>query len=179
MIGGAVILDQTSQGQALVASSPRQKVQCQNEAGFSLLELLAVLVIIGLMSASVVLAMRPPVETEADYQEVLLGALNQTGKTAIYTGRIHALSASEVGLHLMVYANREWAIQQDFTSETIEIDRLHIEGTRIELPETPTPLILFEPTGEVTDFSLVLSGAAQDVTLSVSETGALIFEKKT
>ena len=177
MTGGAVILsDETRQGaHALPAMLKEHR---QNEAGFSLLELLVVLVIVGLMSATVVLSMRPPTETEADYQETLLGALNQTTKTAIYTGRVHALSASEAGLHLMVYANREWSVQQDFTSADIAIGQLEIEGSEIELPETPTPLVLFEPTGEVTDFALDLRSAAQDVTLTVSDTGALIFERK-
>ena len=178
MIGGAVICGWAERGSWPDTRPHMEGLRRDKEAGFSLLELLAVLVIIGLMSASVVLAMRPPVETEADYQETLLGALNQTGKTAIYTGRVHALSASEAGLHLMVYANREWAVQQDFTSDNVTLGQLQIEGTRIELPETPGPLILFEPTGEVTDFSLVLRGGAQEVTLTVSETGAIVFERK-
>ena len=176
MTHGAAILDELSQGaHALPVVS---KARRQNEAGFSLLELLVVLVIIGLMSATVVLTMRAPAETEADYQETLLGTLNQTTKTAIYTGRVHALSASEAGLHLMVYANREWTVQQDFTSVDFSIGQLEIEGSEVDLPETPTPLVLFEPTGEVTDFALDFRSAAQDVTLTVSETGALIFERK-
>ncbi|MEP6342660.1 MAG: prepilin-type N-terminal cleavage/methylation domain-containing protein [Maricaulaceae bacterium] len=149
-----------------------------SEAGFSLLELLVVLVIIGLMSASVVLSMRAPAPTQESYQETLLGQLNQTSKAAIYTGRVHALSASEAGLHLMIYANREWVVQRDFTSNDIGLGQLHIEGEKIDLPEEVAPLILFEPTGEITDFTLGLNGAGQDVVLTVSEAGALIFERK-
>jgi len=138
---------------------------CAREAGFSLLEVLAVLVIIGLMSASVVLSMRPAAPPETSFRDDLILRLNQEAKAAIYTGQTRALSVSEDGLHIMVYRNNQWSITQDYPFVSGVTARLNIEDNKVEIPEDPVPLILFEPAGEITEFALNIRGFGDDIDL--------------
>lgn len=144
-----------------------------SDAGFSLLEVLAVLVIIGLMSAAVVLSMRPPENETSSFRDELVLRLNQTAKESIYTGRAHALSVSQGGLHVMRYTNREWVIVRELPAEGFISMRLQIEDEFIELPEKIAPLILFEPTGDITDFQLNVRGFEQDINLFNAADGSV------
>lgn len=138
---------------------------CAREAGFSLLEVLAVLVIIGLMSVSVVLSMRPPEPPENSFRDDLVLLLNQEAKAAIYTGQTRALSVSEDGLHIMIYRDNQWSITQDFPFVSGVSARLNIGEEKIDIPEDPVPLILFEPAGEITEFALNIRGVGADIDL--------------
>ena len=73
-----------------------------NDAGFSLLEIMTVLIIIGLMSAAVVLSLKGPKDAPEDIANRFAAGINQFAKDAIYTGRPNALSVSKEGLHLML-----------------------------------------------------------------------------
>jgi len=157
----------------------RLRVRRSNESGFSLLEILVVLVIIGLMSAAVVLSMRPPENAERTFREDFVLRLNQTVKESIYTGRVNALSVSERGLHLMMYADREWQVTREFPFEDIASMQLHIDNERVELPDEVAPLILFEPTGEVTNFQLIVRGFDEDISLFNSPDGSILLGEPT
>lgn len=143
------------------------------DAGFSLLEVLAVLVIIGLMSAAVVVSMRGPDTSEQDFADNFVLQLNRLAKESIYTGRINALSVSEEGLHLMSYVNREWITLEEFSFESTISAELFIEDETVDIPKEPAPLILFEPTGEVTDFVLTVDGLGTDLSLFRNDDGAI------
>lgn len=144
------------------------------DAGFSLLEILAVLVIIGVMSAVVVLSLTPPRPAAQDRADQFVLRVNQLAKEAIYSGRPNALSISEEGLHLMQFANGRWTALQAIPFEGRIKTVLEIEDERVrDIPEEPSPLILFEPTGEVTDFSLTVSGTGLDLRLFRADDGTI------
>jgi len=153
--------------------SPASHKPCQKESGFSLLEILAALVIIGLMSAAVVLSLKPPNNTQKDFREGLVITLNQAVKDSVYTGRVNALSVSEEGLQIMTYRDGVWSVVQDFPSLRRVRTRLQIEDENVELPKTAGPIILFEPTGEMTDFELGLRGPEVDINLFSAPDGSI------
>jgi len=143
-----------------------------SESGFSLLEVLAVLIIIGLMSAAVVLSMRGP-DTGEDFAGDFVLRVNQFAKESIYTGQVNALSISEDGLHLMSYVNRDWITRHEVPFEGKVDARLLIEDETVDIPEAPAPLILFEPTGEVTDFELTVDSFGLPLSLFRSDDGSI------
>ena len=103
-------------------TSPRHR-----EAGFSLLEVLVVMVIIGIMSAAVVLSLNAPGADERNAAERFVFLINQAAKDSIYSGKPNALSISEEGLHLMNYSNNQWVILHAVTlperfKATLEIE---------------------------------------------------------
>jgi len=160
-----------------ISIAPPKEVR--KEAGFSLLEILAALVIIALMTAAVVLSLTPPDRGQNEFRDQLLVRLNQTAKDAIYTGRVNALSVSEQGLQIMGYQEGGWTVIEDFPAFARTRLRLEIESETIELPKTASPLILFEPTGEITDFALSLRSADIDFSLSRADDGSIRLEDKT
>jgi len=124
-----------------------------SESGFSLLEVLAVLIIIGLMSAAVVLSMRGP-DTGEDFAGDFVLRVNQFAKESIYTGQVNALR------HEVPFEGKVDA-------------RLLIEDETVDIPEAPAPLILFEPTGEVTDFELTVDSFGLPLSLFRSDDGSI------
>ena len=139
--------------------TPVSLKRADREAGFSLLEIMTVLVIIGVMSAAVVLSLNVTGPDEENAADKFVFRINQVAKDSIYSGKPNALSLSEEGLHLMSFSKNEWAIVHGVTlperfKATLEIDDEVIR----DLPEEPAPLILFEPTGEITDFTLSIDG---------------------
>jgi len=143
------------------------------EAGFSLLEILAALVIIGLMSAAVVLSLKAPNNSQNEFRDSLVLTLNQAVKDSVYTGRVNALSVSEDGVQIMTYREGAWSVTQDFPSIRRARAQLEIESETVELPETASPLILFEPTGEITDFTLRLRDSDIDINLFSAPDGSI------
>jgi len=160
----------------ICTAPPRERYK---DAGFSLLEILAALVIIALMTAAVVLSLTPPERGQNEFRDQLLLRLNQTAKDAVYTGRVNALSVSEEGLQIMGYQEGAWAVIEDFPDLARTRLRLEIENENIELPKTTSPLILFEPTGEITDFALSLRSADIDFSLFRADDGSIRLGGKT
>ncbi len=148
------------------------------EAGFSLLEILAALVIIALMSTAVALSLKPPVPTESDQRDAFTARLNQAAKNSVYTGRVHALSVSTQGFALMRYQEGGWAVIEEFPALSRKRVQLHINNEKVTLPESASPLILFEPTGEITDFTLNLRGVDLNIDLYSAEDGHVKIGKK-
>lgn len=142
-----------------VLPTPISRKQADGEAGFSLLEIMAVLVIIGIMSAAVVLSLNIGGADETDEADRFIFRINQLAKDSVYSGKANALSISEGGIHLMRFSNNEWQILHETPLPERFKATLEIEDEIIrDIPEEPTPLILFEPTGEITDFTLSVNG---------------------
>jgi general secretion pathway protein H len=158
--------------------SQAQNCSPSKTAGFSLLEILAALVIIGLMSAAVVLSLKPPDNSQTKFRDRLVLTLNQAAKESVYTGRVNALSVSAEGLHIMTYREGAWSVVQDFPALTRSRMTLQIERENIELPKIITPLILFEPTGDMTDFELNLRGSDMDINLFSAPDGSILIGDK-
>ncbi len=148
-----------------------------SDAGFTLVEILSVLVIIGLLSSLVVFNM-PPSKTESEKQaEQLVRELNALSQQALISGEIRAFGLSETNYSLFRYdgsqftplTSGEWV--DDFRPS------LTREETKLKLTEEVTPLILFEPTSINTPFTLTLSGSQYNYDLTSEGDGKVALVK--
>jgi len=130
----------------------------RKEAGFTLIEVLCVLVMIGLLSGVVVMNMpskKSPTQTEA---ETLVKRINGLIQDGLISGEIRALGVSETSYAFYQYdgSNFEVLVQKSWQDDTKPA--LSINNNRIPLPEDLSAQIIFEPTGINTEFRLNLSG---------------------
>jgi len=145
------------------------------EAGFTLVEVMTVLVIIGLISSVVILNF-PAQKTALDKQaNTLLTHVNIAAQNAVLSGRVAALGVTEQGYSLYDFQDGEWAEKQyENWPARVQIN-LSKNGQDVKLPETEIPVILFEPTGLSDIFSVTLTGEdAQQFELSSAGDGRVV-----
>ncbi len=137
------------------------------ERGFTLLELLVVVFIIGLMSGVVVLAIGDGGRGESLKQEAhrLVAVLELAGQEAVMRGDLVGAGFSEDGYHFLVLDNDKWAPFEP--DAAFRAHRLP-EGARFSLSlsdqgvplqasgEADEPQLLFLPSGETEPFQLTL-----------------------
>ena len=149
----------------------------QREAGFTLIEVLTVLIIIGLMTSIVILTVPTPKSTLDQQAEFMVGSLNELAQNSIITGKVGAAGFSQSGYVLYQFADDEW---QELTSnEWGESYRLRYTraDARLDLPKEAAPSILFQPTGLSTPFELVMSDNDIAYTLLTSGDGRVVLRK--
>ncbi len=154
-----------------------------NEAGFTLVEILCVLALLGLTAGLVVLNLpkpAPPFRTEVQSVTTLL---NLAARQSVIDGKSRGIDVSAAYLDILEY-DGEWVSdrQQKF-SDIYGID-LIVEGQEIDInarerkkekTELP-PLIYFDATGNVTPFNLSLEGRDESFTLSPDARGRIVME---
>lgn len=127
------------------------------DSGFTLVEILCVLVVIGLMSSVVILSMPTP-KSNLEKQAILLsGQLNALAQDGLISGTVNAAGFSKEGYALYSFENSEWT--QRASGEWDDNYRLSFTraSATIEMPKTTDPIIMFQPTGLSTPFELTLS----------------------
>jgi type II secretion system protein H len=140
----------------------RNKTERHNnrEAGFSLVELLAVLAILSLMLGAVVFNLPKPRSETDRVSAAITAQVSRFLDDGAVAGEMRALGLDTDALVLFRHDGRSWSRAADLPwpeDARITLDR---SGDRIELPETAEPTLLFEPYGAVPDFTLTFS--AQD-----------------
>lgn len=154
------------------------------EAGFTLVEVLCVLALLGLTAGLVVLNLpkpAPPFRTEVQSVTTLL---NLAARQSIIDGKSRGIDISNSQLNILEY-DGEWVSerQRDFTD--VYGLNLAIEGQEIDLNAREkkkekadlAPLIYFDATGNVTPFSLSLEGREESLTLSPDARGRIVMEE--
>ena len=135
------------------------------DAGFTLLEMMMVLLIIGLMSTGVLLAIPDKKPEAQNYVENLVRRLNQAAQNSMISGQPAGLGLTRDGYTLYSYDNEIWAaIHSQDWPENINL-RYEKDNRRLELPKEALPVILFEPTGQSDIFALSLSQADKQFSL--------------
>ena len=127
------------------------------DSGFTLVEILCVLVVIGLMSSVVILSMPTP-KSNLEKQAILLsGQLNALAQDGLISGTVNAAGFSKEGYALYSFENSKWT--QRASGEWDDNYRLSFTraSATIEMPKTTDPIIMFQPTGLSTPFELTLS----------------------
>ena len=122
------------------------------EAGFTLVEVLVVLVIIGVMTAAVVVSVpRDPAPAEADAR-AFADAAHRAARSTLLDGQTRGMSVSDSGWELRRYTEQGW--QTALSGQTSQRLRLDVDGVEVELQPDPLPLLLWEPTGGANTFEL-------------------------
>lgn len=142
------------------------------EAGFTLVEVMTVLVIIGLISSVVILNF--PAQKTALYKRAnaLLGHVNFAAQNAVLSGRIAALGVSATGYSLYNFQDGDWVVtQRESWPESVQVN-LSKNAQDVKLPDEEIPVVMFEPTGLSDIFSVTLTGQnSQHFELSSSGDG--------
>lgn len=148
--------------------SPKRK-----DAGFTLVELMTVLVIIGLMSSAVILSLpkrKQVIEIEAN---TLVQTLNLAAQESILTGRTHAWGVSQNSHGFFQFDGTQWIIIKEREWPSSIGFKLVRQETELDPEETIIPSIFFEPTGLSTPFILSLSGPDRDITIESDGTSGI------
>ena len=152
------------------AASDSEKGQGGARQGFTLVELLMVVAIMGLAAAAVVLAVpdpRPPVGDEA---ERFAARLVRAREEALLTNRAVAVEATATGYAFSSFDGVQWSPLTDgpFGEERwAEDTAARPEG----LPEDAPLRVVFDPTGVADAASLTLSRGPRAVTVAVDAAG--------
>lgn len=169
-----------------VASQHKLKPQT-NEAGFTLVEILCVLAVLGLTAGLVVLNLpRGEDPFQAEVQSFAT-RMNIAARDSAVDGRIRGVEISETGYELFEYSgdwkalgSEDW---KDVFNVTLSIEDQTIDfGERSKVLATaeddvvPAPLLFLDPMGGVTSFELRLEGQEVSYKFSPDRRGRIIAE---
>ena len=151
--------------------------RAKRQAGFTLVELLTVLVIIGLMTSAVVMTLpreKPAIDAQA---QTLTSSLNAASQSSLVTGRPFAFGLSKDQFAVFEFEDGEWVQRQLMDRpDALSVD-LRKNDIRIKLSEEIVPVVVFEPTGLSTPFSLTLTQGRRTEVLSSTGDGRVILER--
>ena len=151
--------------------------RAKRQAGFTLVELLTVLVIIGLMASAVVMTLprdKPAIDAQS---QALASSLNAAAQSSLVTGRPHGFGVSKNQFAIFEFVDAEWVQTQAMDRPGAVSVELKKDDILIKLSEELVPLVVFEPTGLSTPFELVLTQDRRTETLSSSGNGEVILER--
>ncbi len=147
------------------------------EAGFTLIEILSVLVIIGVMSAVVVLAIPAPKSALETQSAKLTSQLNALAQDGIIAGQAVGFGVSDVGYTLYQYEREDWVIVHDGEWQESYRLRLKRDEKTLEVPEETAPVFIFSPIGVSPRFSLSLSNGDEDYIIETGHHGGIFWRK--
>ena len=153
--------------------------QIAKDAGFTLVEILVVLAILAITTSVVILSIPPtvmPIEKQANRLHLEINALAQDG---LISGAVTAAGFSKDGYALYAFENSEWT--QKASGEWQDNYRLTLTRvtTKLDIPKTTEPIILFQPTGLSTPFELTLSDRETRYALKTAGDGRVDLVKST
>ena len=148
--------------------------------GFSLVEIMVVMAIMGLMAGAVVLAMPTSDDRLARALDGTRSYLVALSRTAVTTGRVVGLRFTDAGYTPLVMKAGEWQEDRSLVGRARAWDGatlvgLELDGAAISLEakrgEALRPHVWFLPTGEAASFKLSLEVEGERGTLTGSGTG--------
>lgn len=156
----------------------------RSDAGFSLVEMMVVVAIVGLMASAVVLAMP---STKSEFRGELVrtkDAMEVLARRSVMTGRIIGVRFRRDGFDTLRYDDQGWVDGNDILKPDVRVwaplaaMKLSVAGSDVDLSkETIAPHIWFLPTGEQLDFELALASNTETGSVQSFATGG--FEVKT
>lgn len=157
--------------------------RAHKEAGFTLVEILCVLALLGLTAGLVVLNLPKPAPAFKTEVQSVATLLNLAARQSVIDGKSRGIDLTNGRIDILQY-DGEWVVdqQRDFTNiyglelwvEEQPIDLADREK-RKEKADLP-PLIYFDATGNVTPFTLELNGREESYTLSPDARGRVVVE---
>lgn len=148
-----------------------------NDDGFTLVEVLCVLVILGLATGLVVLNLptrAPALETQL---KQVSAQLNIAARNAQIDGQIRGLDIAPDGYELFNY-DADWTSQGAQAWPDVRRVKLNVDGTIVDFKaraklEDPRPLIVFDPTEGVTPFALEVQSRDGEYILASDDSGKI------
>lgn len=151
-----------------------------SELGFSLVEMMVVVVIIGLMTSAVILTV--PTQSSELFQtaERTEKAMTVLSRRSVMTGEILGAKFSTVGFDVFKLSDDGWVIEDGILKPESRIwtnavpVMLDVNNVAVELSnETESPHVWFLPTGEHPSFKLVLMKGSQRAEISSTPFGVM------
>lgn len=137
------------------------KRQGENDSGFSLVEMMVVLVIVGLMTSVVVLSLPSPASEQTSKLTELRNAFTAIARESVISGDVIGVRFSNTGYTVLTFEEGEWGIAPNgFTGvwDSRNLTSISVEGIETDLEQKEDaqiiPHIWFLPTGERTDFQI-------------------------
>ncbi|MFN3228479.1 MAG: GspH/FimT family protein [Asticcacaulis sp.] len=148
----------------------------RKSGGFSLVELLVVLVILGLTASVVVLTMGPGADSLQNETERLALRLKHAREEAILTNRPISLVFTDEGYRVRTLRRTGWVdLDKPFEPVRLHADtRLSLSGSQAR-PGDATSAILFDPTGLASPAHLTLIRDRERRDLVVTAQGDVAF----
>ncbi len=133
----------------------------KNDSGFSLVEMMVVLVIIGLMTSVVVLVLPSASSEKVARLTELRNALTAVSRDSVISGQVRGIRFNPRGYSVLTVREGKWeqVVDQRLGSwHSGELIAVSVEGADIDLTsdtgEVLRPHIWFLPTGERADFQI-------------------------
>ena len=155
----------------------------RKQAGFTLVEVLCVLALLGLTAGLVVLNLpKPAPPFRAEVQSVTT-LLNLAARQSVIDGKSRGIDIATGRLDILQY-DGEWVSDREQEFTDVYDMELVVEGEEIDLnarekkkekSDLP-PLIYFDATGNITSFRLSLDGREESFTLVPDARGRIVME---
>ncbi len=159
----------------------------KGEAGFTLAEVMVVLLIIGLLSGAVIMTRPTPKAPEIIQAEAISVALGQAMQTAIITGQPRGFGLDEAGYGFYLFEDGQWIETLQTAQWGPDIDvSFTLEGRTIDLPKERSEgaedgrivQVLLEPIGQMSHFSLTLNGADTQRIITSDGSGEIVVTER-
>ncbi len=152
----------------------------KSEIGFSLVEMMVVVVIVGLMTSVVVLTLPTSdsgLEQRAARTEEALTALS---RRSVMTGQILGVRFSAEGFETVRLSSDGWVVENAILKPEVQswpsarLLELAVDNVDIDFSELETnPHIWFLPTGEYPSFNLMLSAGTEKASITAPASGLI------
>lgn len=152
----------------------------KSESGFSLVEMMVVVVIVGLMTSAVVLtlpASNSDLDQRAARTEKALAALS---RRSVMTGQILGVIFLAEGFETVRLSDNGWVAENAILKPEVQswpsvwLLELAVNNVDIDFSEpTTNPHIWFLPTGEYPSFKLMLSAGTEKASVTAPASGLI------
>lgn len=157
--------------------------RAHKEAGFTLVEILCVLALLGLTAGLVVLNLPKPAPAFKTEVQSVATLLNLAARQSVIDGKSRGIDLTTGRVDILQY-DGEWVADQHRDLTYIYGIELVVEELPVDLSDREKkkekadlpPLIYFDATGNVTSFTLELNGREESYTLSPDARGRIIVE---
>ena len=167
----------------MAVALPHKSSEYCKQAGFTLVEVLCVLALLGLTAGLVVLNLPKPAPPFRTDVQSLTTLLNLAARQSIIDGKSRGIDITTGQLDILQY-DGEWISDRAQAFPDAYDIALFVEGAEIDLNARQkkkeksdlAPLIYFDATGNVTSFTLSLEGREESFVLAPDARGRIVME---
>ena len=157
--------------------------RAHKEAGFTLVEILCVLALLGLTAGLVVLNLPKPAPAFKVEAQKLATLMNVAARQTVIDGKVRGIDLTTGRIDIFQY-DGEWIADEGRDLTNITGLNLIVEDQPIDLAQREKlkeksdlpPLIYFDATGNVTPFTLELNGREESYHLLPDARGRIVLE---